>query len=154
MPMNWWMAGLSLTVSERSGDRSSGGLEISEDDFGRVSSDGVSVITIAHGSATRCSCRVGGNSSQVRSSRMRPFRFLLTPPHCLKKNGVSWATHWSRMLSTQAGSMGLDFGPDSPPAMTQWTSVRSRWSMGPMRGSRERNLVWAGMQRTMSMRCT
>jgi hypothetical protein len=31
---------------------------------------------------------VSGNSSQVLPSRIRPVRFLLNPPHCLKKNGT------------------------------------------------------------------
>ena len=39
-------------------------------------------------------CRfVFGHSSQVRPSRVRPVFFLFFPPHCLKWNGTSAATH-------------------------------------------------------------
>src|SRR5262245_10916729 len=34
-----------------------------------------------------------GISSQVFPSRMRPARFLFTPPHCLKKKGTFAAWH-------------------------------------------------------------
>ena len=47
---------------------------------------------------------------------MRP---LFTPPHCLKKNGISAAMLWSRMSVTQPEAIGLAPGPDSPPTITQ-----------------------------------
>jgi len=39
--------------------------------------------------------------SHVLPSRTRPFLFLMTPPHCLKKNGTFADKHWSRISLTQ-----------------------------------------------------
>ena len=73
----------------------------------------------ALGSMVSARLWVLGNSSQVVASKSRPVRFLLVPPHCLKKNGVFCAMHWSRMSRTHSMSIGLDLGPDSPPVITQ-----------------------------------
>lgn len=59
-----------------------------------------------------------GNSFQRRSANNRPARVRSTPPHCLKKNGRSRTTHWSRISNTHSGCIGRAWGPDSSPTMT------------------------------------
>jgi hypothetical protein len=78
--------------------------------------------------------------------------FLLNAPHCLKKNGTRAERHWSRISTTHALIRGRAFGPDSPPTMTQWIPVKSSCSIGPSKGSRERNLIFAPVWRKSPMR--
>src|SRR5262249_6414861 len=54
-----------------------------------------------------------------------PAFFLFLPPHCLKKNATPARWHWSRISVTQAGSIGRERGPDSPPTITQNRSMRT-----------------------------
>lgn len=95
---------------------------------------------------------LAGISSQVLPSRIRPDFFLFLPPHCLKKNGTLAREHWSRRSTAQEGSIGRDFGPDSPPTITQSIPLRSRSGNGPSNGSSERNLSLAFVLRKSSIR--
>ena len=92
-----------------------------------------------------------GKSSHVLSSSTLPASFLFVPPHCLKKKRTPALSHWSRMLRTHSTSIFLAPGPDSPPAITQSMPVRSIFVMAPIRGSKDRNRVCAGMRRRVSM---
>ena len=80
-------------------------------------------------------------------SSFLPPAFGVLPPHCLKKNGTSAATHSSRSAVTHCGSNGRHPGPLSPPAMTQWIppelSTLQRLN-GPISGSQLRNRTAAG----------
>ena len=88
----------------------------------------------------------------VLPSSVRPFFFLLTPPHCLKKNGTPAARHWSRMSVAHSACMGLAPGPDSPPTMTQSMPSKSISGMGPSSGSKDKNFIAAGVCLRCSIR--
>ena len=60
-----------------------------------------------------------GISSHVLFKSIRPFFFLCTPPHCLKKNGTLYFRHCLFISSTHSSFIGLAPGPDSPPTITQ-----------------------------------
>ena len=49
-------------------------------------------------------------------------------------------------------SIGLARGPDSPPTIAQWMSLRSGSTIGPNSGSKETKRTRAGTRRKMSMR--
>ena len=56
------------------------------------------------------------------------------------------------MSRTHSGFMGRAWGPDSPPTMIQSIPLRFRLGVGPRRGSREMNFMWAGVFFRWSMR--
>jgi len=93
-----------------------------------------------------------GNWSQVCSSSILPFFFLLTPPHCLKKNGTFAARHWSLISAAHSGFIGLAPGPDSPPTMTQSIPEKSILGIGLRSGSKEINLIAASVCLKWSIR--
>jgi hypothetical protein len=73
-------------------------------------------------------------------------------PHCLRKNGVSWATQKSRTARIQSGSQGRAGWPGlglSPPPITQSIAVRSRpGTIGASKGSTDRNRLAASIRRS------
>src|SRR5947209_19895485 len=79
-----------------------------------------------------------GYSNQVRPSSSLPPALGLIPPHCLKKKGTSSSMHWSRISLTHSGFVGRQFGPLSPPTITQWMPSRLILPTRPSRGSTER----------------
>ncbi len=76
-----------------------------------------------------------------------PPDFAVSPPHCLKKNGISAATHWSRMLRTHSALIGRWFGPDSPPTITHPIPNRPSVWTGSSMGSIDRNRTPATISR-------
>ncbi len=53
--------------------------------------------------------------------------------------------HWSLTSLTQSASIERDFGPDSPPTITQSMPDRFSLPRDPSQGSSERNFVFAGV---------
>ena len=91
-----------------------------------------------------CKC-LDGLSSHVLPISKRPFFFLFTPPHCLKKNLTSCALLCCSKSSTHVSSIGLALGPDSPPTMSQLIPDKSIFPRGANSGSAEINLILAGV---------
>src|SRR5579863_3859585 len=84
---------------------------------------------------------IRGNSFHSVPSRSLPPDFGRRPPHCLKKKGTSWRTHWSRTDLTQSSFIGRALGPLSPPTMTQLMPARFNSPGSPSKGSIDRNRV-------------
>ena len=93
-----------------------------------------------------------GISSCVEPWSSRPPALGVRPPHCLKKNGIPAAAHWSRRSISHASSTGRAPGPLSPPAISQSIPARSSSSRGPRSGSALTNRTAASTRRRWSRR--
>ena len=100
--------------------------------------------------AVRTDQTAAGIASHVLPANSRPFSFFRRllpsapqPPHCLKKNAAPRCSHCSLMDSTHSGFIGLAFGPDSPPTITQWIPLRSSWPTSSSNGSTDKNRMLA-----------
>src|ERR1700709_1740340 len=89
-----------------------------------------------------------------RPFSLRPPVFGRIPPHCLKKNAMFWARHWSRIFSAHSSAIGRARGPLSPPRIAQSMPVKSTFPTGPINGSNEINFTVACAARRCLMRTT
>jgi hypothetical protein len=78
------------------------------------------------------------------------MQLLINAPHCLKWNAVSVAMQISLISRTQLSSMAREFGPLSPPAVTQSMPVTSMAANEPNSGSPDRNYTTAAVSRKRS----
>ncbi len=96
---------------------------------------------------------LAGNSLYVSPSRSRPATFFLNSAPLLEEKGVPPPdSHCSLIERTQEASIGLDRGPLSPPTITQAMPRRFSRPTSSIRGSTDRNLTFAGVDRRCLMR--
>ena len=93
-----------------------------------------------------------GIPSHTRPSNTRPLTSFLAPPHCLKKKGTLAFSQRSRISQTHSSFIGRHPGPDSPPTMTHDIPLSGKSGIADSKGSRERNLTYASVERSSSMR--
>ncbi len=86
-----------------------------------------------------------GNSFHWRPWRVHPASFLLTPPHCLKKNGILCFMQLSLIDVTQFSCIGRAPGPLSPPTITQLIFSNDKSLISVIIGSIDKYLICAGV---------